>query len=321
MITVLFATHNGETTLPATLDSFCRMNAAPGSFKLVAVDNASTDRTPEILASYRDRLPLTVLDTPEPGKNRALNLAMSHLAGDFVLFCDDDVIVCEDWLTAYRRAADGHPEMSIFCGPITALWPHQPPAWILRDVPLDMVYAITAKEYPEAQCSVQLAWGPNFGLRRALLESALPLPERIGPIGKDYPMGSESFLYPLADVGHKTFFIPAARVQHIIRPFQMERQWVLGRAYRYGRGHCRMHLTKHPRRFIEVFGRPRWAVLNYLKVLALCAVSLTRDSHYKARGLLRYLSGFIHEYRVMAPELPRAPKKPSGAFRWLKRSA
>lgn len=316
MITVLFATHNGETTLPVMLDSFCRLDVSPGGYKLVAVDNGSTDRTAEILASYRDRLPLTVVQTPVPGKNRALNLAMEHLEGDLVLFCDDDVIVSEGWLSSYRRTADSQPEMSIFCGPIRALWPHEPPAWVLRDVPLGMVYAVTEKEYPEAPCSAQIAWGPNFGIRRALLESALPLPEKIGPIGKDYPMGSESFLYPLADAGAKTFFVPAATVQHVIRPFQLERSWVLGRAYRYGRGHCRMHLAKRPERFVETFGMPRWAVLDYLKLWTLLPICFSTDKRYKLRGYMRYLRGFIREYREIAPDLPPRRKGKADEAGW-----
>jgi glycosyltransferase involved in cell wall biosynthesis len=303
---VLFATHDGETTLPTTLESFRRLAAAPGSWKVVAIDNGSTDRTLEILDSYRERLPLTVIHTPEPGKNRALNLAMVHLQGDFVLFCDDDVVVDPGWLDAYRKAADAHPNLDIFCGPIDPLWPYEPPDWIRRNVPVGLIYALTDCEIPEGECSVDWAWGPNFGLRRGLLEANLPLPENIGPKGKDYPMGSESaFLVPLAEAGHLTGFVPAARVLHIIRPFQMEREWPLGRAYRFGRGSCRMVLNKRQRRFREVFGWPLWLLRDFLLVKAVAALSFGEDRHYRLEGKLRYLQGYLYEYRQIVSELAR----------------
>ena len=306
MITVLIATLNGEATLPQTLDSFCGLTAAPGTFKLVAVDNGSTDRTRAILESYRDRLPLTVMHTPEPGKNRALNLAMAHLEGDLVLFSDDDVVLPADWLDAYRQAAAAHPDMDIFCGPIAPLWPYEPPDWIRRNVPMGLIYALTEAEFPEGACTVRLAWGPNFGIRRDLLEAHLPLPENIGPKGKDYPMGSESFLYPLADAGHRTCFVPAARVLHIIRPFQMEREWPLGRVYRYGRGYCRMAFNKQPRPSRELFGRPLWWVRAYLVVKLFAALSFDEDRRYKLEGKRRFLEGYLYEYRQIAAELAKA---------------
>lgn len=301
MITVLIATLNGEPTLRQTLDSFCGLTAAPGSWKLVAVDNGSTDGTLELLESYRDRLPLTVLHTPEPGKNRALNLAMAHLEGDFVVFSDDDVVVPAGWIDAYRQAADAHSDTDIFCGPITALWPYEPPDWIRRTVPLGLIYAVTDK-YPEGPCHALRAWGPNFGIRRGLLEAHLPLPENIGPRGNDYPMGSESFLYPMADAGHRSWFALATGVQHIIRPFQMEREWPLGRAYRYGRGYCRQVFSRRPQPLREVFGVPlRWLGLALL-VHAQALVSWTGDSRYQTRGKRRFLQGYLYEYRLIAAE-------------------
>jgi glycosyltransferase involved in cell wall biosynthesis len=301
VITVLFATHDGETTLPQTLDSFCRLAAAPGTWKLVAIDNGSTDRTLAILESYRDRLPLTVIHTPEPGKNRALNLARVHLEGDFVLFCDDDVVVDPGWIDAYRRSVEAHPELDIFCGPIDPLWPYDPPDWMRRNVPVGLVYALTDCEMPEGPCSVKWAWGPNFGVRRGLLEAHLPLPENIGPRGKDYPMGSESFLYPLADAGHGTGFVLAGRVLHIIRPFQMEREWPLGRVYRYGRGVCRMDLNagRRPR---QLFGRPLWLLRDLLLVKIVAALSFDEDRRYQVEGKRRYLRGYLYEYRQAIAE-------------------
>src|SRR4051812_9217289 len=73
MITVLFSTFNGADTLPVMMESLTRLNPPPGGWKLVAVDNGSTDGSGDLLLSFSGRLPLTVLSEPAKGKNRALN--------------------------------------------------------------------------------------------------------------------------------------------------------------------------------------------------------------------------------------------------------
>src|SRR5690606_12581375 len=76
MLTVLLSSHNGGDDLKRMLDGLMGCRAPRGGWRLVAVDNASTDGTGEILRSYADRLPLTILYEPQPGKNRALNRAL-----------------------------------------------------------------------------------------------------------------------------------------------------------------------------------------------------------------------------------------------------
>ena len=77
-----------------------------GGWRLIAVDNASTDGTGDLMRSYADRLPIVVLHEPQAGKNRALNRAIEVAEGDFYVFTDDDVLVGENWLAAWRDVAE-----------------------------------------------------------------------------------------------------------------------------------------------------------------------------------------------------------------------
>src|SRR3954469_9397447 len=111
MITVLFSTFNGVDTLPLMLESLTRLTPPPGGWKLVAVDNGSTDGSGDLLRSFAGRLPLTVLSEPAKGKNRALNRGLEitegDLAGgDLVVLTDDDIVAEADWLTAWASVAD-----------------------------------------------------------------------------------------------------------------------------------------------------------------------------------------------------------------------
>jgi hypothetical protein len=56
-------------------------------------------------------------------------------------------------------------------------------------------------------------------------------------------MGSETELVRrLAALGHKSWFTTAPRVSHIIRLQQMERQAIVMRGYRWGRGQAHMRI-------------------------------------------------------------------------------
>ena len=88
---VCFATHNGERTLPILLDALTKLKQPDIPWEVVAVDNASTDATPQILREAAKKLPLRVLASPRPGKHEAIKRGAELVGGDLVLFTDDDV--------------------------------------------------------------------------------------------------------------------------------------------------------------------------------------------------------------------------------------
>ena len=72
------ATYDGAATLPRVLDAYCRLLPPAQPWRLLVIDNGSTDATAQILAQYAPRLPLHTLHQPQRGKNRALNRALRH---------------------------------------------------------------------------------------------------------------------------------------------------------------------------------------------------------------------------------------------------
>lgn len=260
MLTVLMATHNGERTLPTVLEAYGRLAEPVGGWRLVVVDNASTDATPRILQGFVDRLPLTCVQAVDPGKNRALNKGLEHLLGDLVVLTDDDAVPAPDWLQRLREAADRHGEYDIFGGAIVPHWGRPPEPWLLDWVPKGVTYTITDEALQDGPIPAGQVWGPNMAVRADIFRRGEKFDETIGPRhGASYAMGSEIELtLRLEARGHRALFVRAASVAHMIRPFQMERGWVLGRAQRYGRGLFRSDRQKGLAVPAELFGVPRW---------------------------------------------------------------
>jgi glycosyltransferase involved in cell wall biosynthesis len=313
MLTVLIATYNGAKTLPEVLKAYCALEPPDRGWKLVIVDNGSTDDTKEIIAAFHHRLPLTYLYEPKQGKNAALNTGLSNLSGDLIVLTDDDVLPQPDWLRQLRVAADSEPAFSIFGGPILPKWECPPDDWIFAWVPLGPTFTLL-DSLEEGPISPRLIFGPNMTVRADVFQSGYRFDEAIGPKGPDYAMGSEAeFLRRLGKAGCKAWHCKKAVVAHIIRTLQMNKEWVLARAVRYGRGQYRLAVAESPKSPRAVLGVPMSLVLRILAHgLRLAGAHLSGDAEmlFRARWHWNYLIGKALEARLLHKEWARSEDSP-----------
>jgi glycosyltransferase involved in cell wall biosynthesis len=182
----------------------CRLETGGLAWRVVAVDNASTDATPQILRSYEGRLPLTNLHESRRGKNYAMNCGLDVITSDLVLCIDDDVVLNPRWLLAVKGAFDAHPEFDIVCGPVEPLWPSAVPDWLLDVIPGAPAYSITPPGVAEGLCSPRLVSGPNMSFRMAIFRAGYRFNPAVGTDGtRFYAMGSDTeFTLRVAAAGH-----------------------------------------------------------------------------------------------------------------------
>jgi cellulose synthase/poly-beta-1,6-N-acetylglucosamine synthase-like glycosyltransferase len=94
-VAIIIAVRNEEEHLRQALQSVCRLHYA--SFRIVVVNDRSTDRTPEILAEFARQHPALTLLTVETlpvgwlGKNHALYQGYLQASEEWLLFTDADV--------------------------------------------------------------------------------------------------------------------------------------------------------------------------------------------------------------------------------------
>lgn len=301
MLTVFFATRNGERILPQVLGSFAALQSPPGGWKLVVIDNGSTDGTKEILSSSQQKLPLTFFSEPTPGKNAALNAGLVHLEGDLAVFTDDDVFPHADWLVRLREAADTNPDYSMFGGAIVARWQVAPPEW-MQWVPRGAAFALTEPSWPDGPTEPINLFGPNMAIRAQVFAKGTRFDPTIGPRGANYAMGSESeLLLRLGSEGHKAWHVKNAVVEHFIRDYQMQRSWVLGRALRYGRGSFRRAKAADPSLYPYYLGQPLRLLLKLIKPrmkIAASGLTMNKKKLFLARWEFNYLRGYVVEARI-----------------------
>jgi glycosyltransferase involved in cell wall biosynthesis len=310
MLTVVIATRDRSVELARTLSAMERLRTPPGGWRLIVVDNASTDATPSVLSRCAARLPLLALREQRAGMNAALNRALPHLAGDLLVKGDDDILPARDWLLAYRAAADAHPEASVFGGTVRPRFPAPPARWLTdAATPFSVLYAQCDRA--AGACSPRDIFGPNWALRTAIFADGTRFDERFGPDGSaDYAMGGESELFArLAARGEAGWFVPAARVEHVIRPAQTSRAWVLARAERFGRGAGRLDPPACARGRAFVAGLPFGLAARLVAYRGLAAAACLLPQSpgaMRVRYRARFLTGVAAARRavVSAPAAP-----------------
>ena len=294
MLTVLIATHNGARTLPHVLDGYERLQAVSGGWKLVIVNNASTDGTRGIIRRFESSLPIMYCEEPHQGKNRALLKGLHESEGDLFVFSDDDATPDPAWLCALRRAADERLDFDIFAGAIRPRWEVPPKGRVLDKVNLAVCYTISDPNLQAGPISPRLVWGPNMAIRRRVFDAGYRFDPEVGPSGASYAMGSETDLtVRLAEAGFKAWFCPEAVVHHFVRAHQLDQKWILGRAVRFGRGMYRRRLlrrTDTPRLW---FGVPRYLYrqIGFRALTYSWAALLRRPTTFHERWTLNCLLG------------------------------
>lgn len=112
-LSVLIPTYNGETFLPAALDSIA-IQEDP-DIECIAVDDGSTDQTLSILEQYKEKLQLVIVKSERKGNwvagtNHALRLA--H--GDYICILHQDDIWYKDRLKSVQSLIKAHPRIETF---------------------------------------------------------------------------------------------------------------------------------------------------------------------------------------------------------------
>ncbi len=270
-VDIAICTWNRAGLLRQTLESL-RLLAVPDSlpWRVLVVDNHSTDNTRQVLDELAGRLPLTILTEPQQGHTFARNRAVAETTADLVMWTDDDVIVSPDWVAATVAAAAEYPEAVFFGGPIQAVFQQGMPAWIeenwetLRGCFAERNLGPVTVELNHER----LPFGANFSVRGDVQRRCLFSTE-LGRRGGEV-LGEDEIelMKRLLDQGHSGVWVPQAAVQHVIDDSRTTPEFV--RDYFVGQG-----------RALVMKGRPwtetRWRLW--------CSENWHRLMYQLARGL------------------------------------
>jgi GT2 family glycosyltransferase len=109
---VVIPVHNRATITRQCLDALLAEPEDGIGRQLVVVDDGSTDSTPTLLDTYRDRI-LVIRNKTALGFAGACNAGFAAATGEFVVLLNNDTVPTSGWLSALVNYAVRHPAAAV----------------------------------------------------------------------------------------------------------------------------------------------------------------------------------------------------------------
>ncbi len=262
-LTVAICTWNRAPLLRRTLDSLAvQQGLGDLTWELLVVNNNCTDETDAVVSAFKSRLPIRALHEPNPGLSNARNKAIAAATGDYMVWTDDDVVVCPEWLSSYAQAFQAWPDHAVFGGPIRPEFEGNPPDWLLSVWPqVQNAYAIRDIDPVREELAIVVGkepFGANFAVRSDLQRSH-PYDVRLGK-SPDHPsLGGEEavVIRAIMGTGHLGRWVPDAVVHHWVPRIRQSTRYI--RDYWRGYGTFKAMSTDFTAQR-PILGVPRWVV-------------------------------------------------------------
>lgn len=191
LVSIVTPTYNQADFLPATIESVLEQDYGP--IEYIVIDDGSTDRTPDVLADYRDDDRVTVLRHENRGQTPTINKGWRRSEGDILAWLNSDDTYLPGAVGTAVAELQAHPDVGVVHG--------------------DSVYIDGAGNRLGTYAS-----GP-WSLREALLDQANPIPqpstflrrevvEDVGYLDEDlfYPMDWD--LWIRSSLRHQFRYVP-----------------------------------------------------------------------------------------------------------------
>jgi glycosyltransferase involved in cell wall biosynthesis len=295
-VTVAVCTYNRAARLPELVRAL-RAQTPSVPFRVLVVDNNSSDDTPAVLARLAAE-PGPRLDVVReatqgivPARNRAIE---ESFGSDYLLFMDDDELPRPGWVQA---GVDALRQDGVDCAGgrvIVRFEPGTRPRW-LGD---DLLGFLAEVNYGEAGFRIRdestPVWTANVGYRTALFCGRLRFDHRYSRAGKGAGGGEDVMMFRrLLERGAGIAYVPEMVVEHWVEAWRLERRYFLRAHYSSGYRHGLYEMGAHARTVrgvpVFLFGQ---ALRHGLRTLAAWAG--------RRPGRLRQAMTFAHACGMIA---------------------
>lgn len=290
VLDVLVCAFNEAGSIPRLLKSLRSQSTGLGAFRVIVVDNASTDRTGQAVEEHGIGLNLAYVYEPRLGLNHARNAGYRHARAPYVAHIDADAQADIRWIeTIIRVIRTVEPDL---CGgPYFPYYLGPKPAWFLNRY--NSNYKGPAPRYLGDDEHLS---GTNMIWRRALVERVGGFRLDVGLTGRNLPRGDETNLILRAHEqipDFKAYYHPGIVVHHLTRPETTSLWYWLRRSFAAGRQHNKVfNIPSHDRARVYLLGR-------LLKTAALVGGRSAKMCLVRDRTVFPYWQNYVYECSLL----------------------
>ncbi|MBD1804122.1 glycosyltransferase family 2 protein [Microcoleus sp. FACHB-SPT15] len=294
-ISAIICTYNREEYLSAAIDSLLQQDFY--SYEVIVVDNASSDRTREIVGERLSNPRLNYVYEPILGLSVARNTGAKEARSPILAYLDDDAVASPLWLKGIYHAYQSNKKLAIAGGKVTLLWPDGfiPPKWLSAELAGNLGAYDLGEEIVYINNPNLTPRGVNYSLRRSFLEQVGGFNTKLGRIGTNLLSNEELHMTELAlQGGWQVAYLPDALVAHNVALERLERIWFLNRGWWQGISECyREQLSGRAGSRQLLRGGERMARGLYKSVKHFRDPALRFDNLVYAYGQMGYLSAAV----------------------------
>jgi len=107
-ISIIIPIYNAQKTLEQCLQSI--FNQTFKNFEIIAANDGSTDDSAKILKKYQEKI--TIITQPNQGAAKTRNTGAKMAIGQFLIFCDADIVMKPEMLEKMLQTLEKNPEAS-----------------------------------------------------------------------------------------------------------------------------------------------------------------------------------------------------------------
>jgi len=180
-VSIVVPALNEEKLLGLCLSSLKEQDYA-GNYEIIVVDNASTDRTPEVASNCKVR----VVSEPNIGTGWVRQRGLAEARGEIVAFTDADTIVPRHWLSTLVRRLRRNPEIIA----VTSPYAFFDSGAVARSISyaMNFTFIILDNAFRYVTRKGGTIWGSSFAGKRRELLKAGGFDTSIKYLGEDYEL-------------------------------------------------------------------------------------------------------------------------------------
>ena len=233
-ISAVICTHNREKYIEKSLSSLVRQNLDKDKFEIIVVDNASTDKTRDIVNNYVvEQSNIKYIYEPLLGHSQSRNTGWQNSKGKYVAYLDDDALADVDWLKNILTVFENvKPAPGIVGGKIDPIWESEPPVWLSEKMRRILTILDWSDEPVVLNNTHMWLAGANIAYNKSLFEKYGGFDINLGRKGQNLLSCDETLLNNIIqDAGNNIYYDPGISVQHHIPPERLLKSWHIKRQY------------------------------------------------------------------------------------------
>jgi glycosyltransferase involved in cell wall biosynthesis len=222
-LSVIICTYNRDQHIGRALDSLIKQDYDKNDFEIIIVDNNSTDKTAEIISSFKRKhsdFNITTAKETQQGLSFGRNKGISLARGTYLSYIDDDGIAKKDYVSQIKHYTEQYPDYLAMGGKVLPTYETGiEPNWMSKYIERIISVVNLGDEVKELHKTYPV--GCNMIFKKEIFD-------RVGRFNTELKLRSDDkyIFLKIRQEGFKVLYLPKVVVWHFIDAFRTTPEYV-----------------------------------------------------------------------------------------------